>query len=96
MKVAVFMCLMAIPCFLWDGRSSVFLFVLLIGINVRDAEKGSVGSLRISIFKQIHFCFVVECVRIDADRNFVHVLLLKMKGLSKRSLGSNSIVCKLR
>lgn len=86
MKVAVFLCLMVIPYFLWDERSSIFLFVLLIGINVRGAKKGRVSSLRISIFKQIHFCFVTESVRIDIVRNFVCVLLLKMKGFSKRSL----------
>lgn len=71
MKVAVFMCLMVIPCFLWGGKSSIFLFVLLIGINVRSAKNGNVGSLRISIFEQIHFCFVMESVHIDIDRNFV-------------------------
>ena len=86
MKVAVFMSLMVIPCFLWVGQSYIFLFVLLTGINVRGAKKGSVGSLRISIFKQIHFCFVMESVRVDIDRNFVRVLLLKMKGFSKRLL----------
>lgn len=79
MKVAVFMCLMVIPCFLQDGISSIFLFVLLIGVNVRGAKKSSVGSLGISIFKQIHFGLVMESVSRDVGRNFVCVFLGKMK-----------------
>lgn len=57
MKVAVFTHLLVTPSSLWDGKSLISLFVLLISINVRDDKSSSVGSLRISIFKQIPlFC----------------------------------------
>lgn len=39
--------------------------------------RGSVSSLRISIFKQIHFFFVTERICIDINRNFVRVLFWK-------------------
>lgn len=61
-----------------------FLFVLQIGMTVKVAKKGSVDPIRISIFKQIPFFFVLK--NVCTDRNFVHVLLLKTKEFRKRSL----------
>lgn len=71
-----------------------FLFGLLIGMNVRGAKKGSIGLLRISILKQVHFCSIVE--NVDANRNCVCVSLVKTKGFRKSSLWNDGVISKLR
>lgn len=75
MKAAGFICLMVIPCFLWDGKSLIFPFVLLIGINVRGAKEAGLVHLELAYLNR--FTFFCHGVCIDINRNFVRALFLK-------------------
>lgn len=72
MKAVGFICFMVIPCFLWDGKSLFFPFVLLIARNVRGAKETVLVHFELAYLNR--FTFVIERVCIEINRNFVHVL----------------------
>lgn len=82
MKAAGFICLMVIPCFLWDGKSLIFPFVLLIGRNVRGAKEAGLVHLELAYLNRFTFFCHGESLH-RHQQKFCSCLIFKMKRIGK-------------